>query len=203
MPRKTQIQVRRDTAAEWTRVNPILASGELGFETDTGKFKIGNGTAAWAALVYAPAGNAATAGTATAATNLAGGAVGRVPVQSAANTTVFSGSPAANGQVLVSTGTTPYAAWNYPVPYLMQSGVTTGGVVDVTFNPSFASGVTPIVVASVLSTNDKPEIFVLTAVNNTGFTGKVWSSSGTASPYNNFVAASNRTIHWVATQLVP
>lgn len=53
MPRNDLIQVRRDTAANWASVNPILASGEHGFETDTGKFKIGNGSTAWSSLLYA------------------------------------------------------------------------------------------------------------------------------------------------------
>ncbi len=47
-----QIQVRRDTAANWTSENPTLAAGELGFETDTGKFKIGDGSTAWTSLKY-------------------------------------------------------------------------------------------------------------------------------------------------------
>lgn len=45
------IQVRRDTAAAWTSANTTLATGEIGFETDTGKFKVGNGTA-WNSLGY-------------------------------------------------------------------------------------------------------------------------------------------------------
>ena len=49
----TQIQVRRGTASQWTSANPTLASGEWGFETDTGKTKIGDGTTAWASLAYA------------------------------------------------------------------------------------------------------------------------------------------------------
>ena len=49
---KTQIQVRRDTAANWTSVNPTLAAGEIGFETDTAKFKIGTGSTAWTSLAY-------------------------------------------------------------------------------------------------------------------------------------------------------
>ena len=54
-----QIQIRRDTAANWTSANPILASGEIGFETDTGRFKIGNGSTAWTSRSYAaPAINA-------------------------------------------------------------------------------------------------------------------------------------------------
>ena len=52
MPRNDLIQLRSDTAANWTSVNPILAVGEQGFETDTGKYKIGNGFAAWNSLSY-------------------------------------------------------------------------------------------------------------------------------------------------------
>ena len=52
MPRKDLIQVRNDTATNWTSVNPILAVGEQGFETDTGKFKIGTGSTAWNNLLY-------------------------------------------------------------------------------------------------------------------------------------------------------
>lgn len=47
-----KIQVRKGTAAQWTGANPILLAGELGYETDTGKLKIGNGTTAWVTLDY-------------------------------------------------------------------------------------------------------------------------------------------------------
>ena len=46
------IQIRRDTASNWTSANPILAQGELGAETDTSKIKIGDGTTAWASVPY-------------------------------------------------------------------------------------------------------------------------------------------------------
>ena len=50
----SKIQLRRDTAANWTSANPTLSSGELGYETDTGKFKIGNAAGtAWTSLSYA------------------------------------------------------------------------------------------------------------------------------------------------------
>ena len=48
----TRMQQRRGTAAQWTDANPILASGEIGFETDTGKFKIGDGVNQWGSLTY-------------------------------------------------------------------------------------------------------------------------------------------------------
>lgn len=46
------IQIRRDTAANWTSANPTLAQGELGVETDTDKIKIGDGSTAWTSLGY-------------------------------------------------------------------------------------------------------------------------------------------------------
>jgi len=48
-----QIKLRRDTAANWLSVNPILAAGEPGLETDTRKIKYGDGTKTWSALGYA------------------------------------------------------------------------------------------------------------------------------------------------------
>ena len=54
-----RIQVRRGVAADWTSVNPILAAGEMGVETDTNKFKFGNGTGAWSTLAYAASDSAA------------------------------------------------------------------------------------------------------------------------------------------------
>ena len=58
-----QIQMRRDTASNWTSAAPTLAAGEWGLETDTLKFKIGDGTTAWASLAYSslPAGTATIA----------------------------------------------------------------------------------------------------------------------------------------------
>lgn len=54
MARNLLIQVRRDLAANWTVTNPVLAQGEFGFETDTGKLKIGDGTTRWVSLKYLP-----------------------------------------------------------------------------------------------------------------------------------------------------
>ena len=50
------IQMRRGTAAQWTAAATVLASGEIGYETDTGKFKIGDGSTAWGSLTYFTAG---------------------------------------------------------------------------------------------------------------------------------------------------
>ena len=66
----TQIQVRRGTAAQWTSTNPTLAAGEIGFETDTGLMKCGNGSSTWTALGYIGAGDITGV---TAGTGLSGG----------------------------------------------------------------------------------------------------------------------------------
>lgn len=68
----TQIQIRRGTAAQWTSANPTLASGEFGYETDTGKFKIGDGSTAWNSLGYKASG---TVTSITAGTGLSGGTI--------------------------------------------------------------------------------------------------------------------------------
>ena len=46
------IQVKRGTAAGWTSANPTLNAGEIGFETDTKKMKVGDGSTAWTSLTY-------------------------------------------------------------------------------------------------------------------------------------------------------
>ena len=46
------IQIRRGTSTQWTSTNPVLADGELGFETDTKKGKLGNGVDNWSTLTY-------------------------------------------------------------------------------------------------------------------------------------------------------
>jgi len=47
-----KIQFRRDTGTNWTSNNPILLEGELGLNTTTDKFKVGDGTTAWNSLAY-------------------------------------------------------------------------------------------------------------------------------------------------------
>ena len=49
---KTYFRLRRGTSDAWTRVNPVLLYGEPGFEKDTNKLKIGDGTHAWNDLAY-------------------------------------------------------------------------------------------------------------------------------------------------------
>lgn len=52
----TRMKQRRGTASQWTSTNnnqgPILEEGEIGYELNTGKFKIGDGTNHWINLPY-------------------------------------------------------------------------------------------------------------------------------------------------------
>ena len=52
MTATTHIQLRRDTAANWTAVNPILEDGEAGYETDYQRLKVGDGSSNWSELPY-------------------------------------------------------------------------------------------------------------------------------------------------------
>jgi hypothetical protein len=56
MPVQTKIQIRRDTATNWSTTNPTLAAGEIGFDTTNNQMKIGNGSTLWNALDYASGG---------------------------------------------------------------------------------------------------------------------------------------------------
>lgn len=46
------VQLKRGRAAAWTKKNPVLLAGEVGLETDTKKFKVGDGTTTWTELAY-------------------------------------------------------------------------------------------------------------------------------------------------------
>lgn len=50
-----KIQIRNDTKNNWTTQNPVLLKGEMGVETDTRKFKFGDGVSDWKTLEYASA----------------------------------------------------------------------------------------------------------------------------------------------------
>lgn len=52
MAQNAVVQLRRDTAANWTSVDPVLELGEAGIETDTNRWKVGDGSTAWTSLVY-------------------------------------------------------------------------------------------------------------------------------------------------------
>ena len=100
-----QIQYRNDTAANWTSANPTLLAGEIGYETDTGKAKIGNGSTAWTALGYFPANVIITSGTITGAT-INNSIIGGTTPAAGSFTTLNSTTGAVNATIGATTPTT-------------------------------------------------------------------------------------------------
>lgn len=100
----TQIQVRRGTAAQWTSTNPTLAAGEMGFETDTLRMKIGNGSTAWTSLSYVT--YTATAAIATwLATPSSANLAAAVTDETGSGALVFGTSPTITTPTLTLSGT--------------------------------------------------------------------------------------------------
>lgn len=120
-----RIQVRRDTAANWTAANSVLAAGEPAVETDTGKTKTGDGIRNWNSLPY--------------------------DIESGLSNT----TPAAVGTAAVGTATTAARADHaHALPSVITAAtVTTSGNVTIggnlTVTGSLTSGSTTIDAASV------------------------------------------------------
>lgn len=130
------IQLRRDTAANWTAEDPVLAHGEMGWETDTGAVKIGDGVTEWTALPYGgivgpegpqgPAG--ATGDTGPAGPGLpAGGSVGQVPAKAsgADYDVAWVTPPAASTSITLTSGEFRRAALTGDVTASANSNATT------------------------------------------------------------------------------
>lgn len=58
----TRFELRNDTAENWVSANPVLLAGEPGIETDTNKWKVGDGVNTWADLPYFSQGGGSTGG---------------------------------------------------------------------------------------------------------------------------------------------
>lgn len=97
----SRLQNRRDTAANWTSNNPTLASGEIGYETDTAKFKIGDGTTAWSSLAYAYTAGASGPAGATGPT----GATGATGPTGPTNITSITAGTGLSGGTITTSGT--------------------------------------------------------------------------------------------------
>ncbi len=112
-----QIQLRRDTASNWTSNNPTLAAGEFAIETDTDKYKIGDGSTAWTSLGYSslPSNAVTTAGGVTITGTMTHGADGT------------------GADVRFNSGTAgDYAMWDASEEKLILEGTNNATVLDVT-----------------------------------------------------------------------
>jgi hypothetical protein len=117
---RVQMAQRKDTAANWTAANPILLSGEIGYETDTKKFKTGDGTTNWNSLAYLPIPDGS--GNLTITGNLEIGTTGSL---------TFEGSTA-NGFETTLAVTDPTADRTITLPNVSGTVVTTGDTGSVT-----------------------------------------------------------------------
>jgi hypothetical protein len=113
-----RLQLRRDTAANWSSTNPILLQGEMGVEYDTGRFKVGTGFAPWNDLSYSsgPAGPQ--------------GIPGEMGVSGAA------GNNGTNGQGVPVGGATDtvlkkVSGTNYDTTWVAQNTLTAGNTTNV------------------------------------------------------------------------
>ena len=157
MARNALIQVRRDTAANWTSVNPTLAAGEMGFETDTGKFKIGTGSTAWTSLSYASSEATIPSSTVTSAMIVDGTIV---------DADINGGAAIALSKL--ATGALPTAIT------VASANIVDGTIVDGDINASAA--IAPSKVAGVFITGDSSNktITISTSAPSGGNDGDVW-----------------------------
>jgi len=131
---RVQMQQRRDTAANWSSANPTLLSGELGYESDTNKWKVGNGSSAWSALAYSFSGDSdAISEGDSKAEVIDTGSDGRFVVTTenaerlrvgpAGQIGIGGANYGTSGQVLTSTGSGGAISWTTPA----SAGATGGG----------------------------------------------------------------------------
>ncbi len=179
---RVQMAQRKDTAANWTAANPILLSGEIGYETDTKKFKIGNGSTAWNSLAYLPIPDGS--GNLTITGNLEIGSTGSL---------TFEGSTADGFETTLAV-TNPTADRTITLPDVTGTVVTTGDTGSVT-STMIANGT--IVDADVSST---AEIAVSKLANGTA--NQVIVTDGTnVSWSDNLTLAGDLTVNGTTTTI--
>ena len=102
-----RIQFRRGTSTEWSSANPVLAEGELGFESDTKVIKFGDGATAWNTLPVAAAGDITAV---IAGTGLLGGATsGQATLTIDPSYVITAASIDSPGDLIVGAGPDTYA----------------------------------------------------------------------------------------------
>lgn len=123
----TQIQIRRGTAAQWTSTNPTLAAGEWGYETDTGKVKIGNGSTAWSSLGYTGAGDVTLTGTETLTNKTLTAPVINLAINAQTGTT-YTFVLADNGKLVTASNA---SAQTYTIPLNSSVAYATGAQINI------------------------------------------------------------------------
>ena len=110
----TQIQLRRGTYSLWQSSNPILAEGEIGIETDTKLFKIGDGTTNWNSLLYSSCSYAYTSSySLNAGSSLTTGST--YPITSSWSNNSISSSYSQTSSFALNAGSNLITASTYPI----------------------------------------------------------------------------------------
>ena len=172
----TRMQQRRGTASQWTSANPVLNAGEMGWESDTNKFKIGDGTNHWADLDYFADINSTV--------NPAFG-----------TSIVFEGATADSYETTLQV-TDPTADRTITLPNVSGTVITTGNLSDITDIGVFSStitmeGSTADAYELTLSAGDPTADRTITFPDSTGTVALTSNITVTASSTNTF---SNKSI---------
>ena len=140
-----RIQLRRDTAINWTTNDPVLAEGELGLEIDSGRWKVGNGLHTWDALPYS---NSIFSGPAVIADSSSGNAL-RITQTGTGNAFVVEDEVNPDGtHFVINSGGYVGIGKTDPIALLDVDG---GSRFSGQITSTVATGAAPIVVASTTS----------------------------------------------------
>jgi hypothetical protein len=189
-----RIQLKRSTASTWASANPTLAQGEIGYETDTAKFKIGTGSTAWNSLGYSNA-NLGSASL---------DALSDVTITSAANGDFlrWNGSAWINDAVNLSTDT----VGNYVESLVAGTGVTLT-------NNSGEAATPTVAIGQAVGTGDSPSFAGVTAdaikigvtaageIDTTSGNLTIDSAGGTVTIDDDLVVSGNLTVSGTTTTL--
>lgn len=170
-----KIQLRRDTAANWTSVNPVLSQGEPGLETDTNKVKYGDGTTAWTGLTYASTGGG---GSSTPTRQTVSVTTTALPSNQAINETVVGAKGYALYSIQVSSG-----AW--VTVYSSVAARTADANRALSTDPASGAGI----LAEIISTGATTQYFTPAVIGysaevppNTNIPLKILNNTGSTTP---------------------
>ena len=184
---KVQIQQRIDTSSNWTSAGTtVLLSGEIGWESNTGKFKIGDGTTQWSSLAYAPGSGGYTAGNGISISTsnvITSSAIALSTIQTAANETAMLALTTQEGDVVVRS--------DQSKTYMKNNG-TAGSMADFTELQTPTDLVTSIAGSTGAISADQLATAIESATNSNTFTDADHSKlDGIAASANNYAISTD------------